>query len=100
MLGFMLRYKLNGVLSSCNIVSYPPSAKPFTPDFCGWFAIPLRHAGSYMKRNRFWSVFALAWVTAVSSASAVAETLREAVEQAVSTSPEVLESTNHRLAAD
>ena len=53
-----------------------------------------------MKRNRFWSVFALAWVTAVSSALADAQTLREAVEQAVWTNPEVLATANHRLAAD
>ena len=53
-----------------------------------------------MRNNKFWPVFALVWLAAAVVPYVDAQTLKEAVEQAVQTNPEVLVTTNRRLAAD
>lgn len=53
-----------------------------------------------MKRRTVWPMLALTCAAAAASPPASAETLREAVEQAVRTNPEVLASANRRFAAD
>ncbi|MFC3110641.1 TolC family outer membrane protein [Undibacterium arcticum] len=53
-----------------------------------------------MKRRTVWPTLALACAAAAASPPASAETLREAVEQAVRTNPEVLASAHRRFAAD
>jgi adhesin transport system outer membrane protein len=54
-----------------------------------------------MRDNSWWPLLALAWTAgAVLPHQAAAQTLKQAVEQAVRSNPEVRASTNHRLAAD
>lgn len=53
-----------------------------------------------MKRRTVWPAFALAWVAVALSPPASAETLREAVEQAVRTNPELQVFAKRRFAAD
>lgn len=57
-----------------------------------------RFTGSYMKSKTIWPTLVLA--CAFVQSPAIAATLREAVEQAVHTNPEVLAAANHRFAAD
>ena len=52
-----------------------------------------------MRNNRFWPL-ALVWLAAAEVPYVDAQTLKEAVEQAVQTNPEVLVTTDRRLAAD
>src|SRR5260370_6693855 len=53
-----------------------------------------------MSNNKFWPVLALVWLAAAVVPYVDAQTLKEAVEQAVQTNPEVLVTTDRRLAAD
>jgi len=53
-----------------------------------------------MRNNRFWPVLALVWLAAAEVPYVDAQSLKEAVEQAVQTNPEVLVTTDRRLAAD
>jgi outer membrane protein, adhesin transport system len=53
-----------------------------------------------MRNNKFWRLLALLWLAAAVAPHVYAQTLKEAVEQAVQTNPEVLITTNRRLAAD
>src|SRR5437867_5544935 len=53
-----------------------------------------------MKYMKCWRVLALAWLAVALSTNVRAQTLTDAVEQATRTNPEILATTNHRLAAD
>jgi adhesin transport system outer membrane protein len=53
-----------------------------------------------MRNNKFWPVLALVWLATAEVPYVHAQTLKEAVEQAVQTNPEVLVTTDRRLAAD
>ena len=53
-----------------------------------------------MRNNKFWPMLALVWLAAAEVPYVDAQTLKEAVEQAVQTNPEVLVTTDRRLAAD
>jgi len=53
-----------------------------------------------MSNDKFWPLLTLVWLAAAVVPYVDAQTLKEAVEQAVQTNPEVLVTTNRRLAAD